>query len=89
MGKHIFDYARNAWEMKVENDEQEIMIIFGNMDKKYGKERKRKLCQQLITEEVHLNLEMNRNGKSWKFSESLNWILEYLIMVNFEKYLLK
>ena len=59
------------------------------MDKKYGKERKRKLCQQLITEEVHLNLEMNRNVKSWKSSESLNWILEYLIMVNFEKYLLK
>ena len=40
-------------------------------------------------EEVHLNLEMNRNVKSWKSSESLNWILEYLIMVNFEKYLLK
>ena len=89
MGKHVFDHARNAWEMKVENDEQEIMIIFGNMDKKYGKERKRKLCQQLITEEVHLNLEMKRNVKSWKSSESLNWILKYLIMVNFEKYLLK
>ena len=78
--------------MKVEKDQQEIMIIFRKYrQKKYGKERKRKrkLCKQLITEEVHLNLEMNRNVKSWKSSESLNWILEYLIMVNFEKYLLK
>ena len=24
---YIFDYARNTWEMMVENDEQEIMMM--------------------------------------------------------------